>query len=354
MAKKNECYLCGGKLRDGYCPDCGLDNTKIQRKHYHLNEHYSADDIQEEQDTASEQYRLKTGQKERTENSFHKDERQKQKPRKFVMNTGKNAAYGMPISGKVKIAAAAFGLAVVGTVLIGNLAADRHPGFTVREESESEPESLEPYEKEMPETGEHYEIELEQGEYLAGVHFPEGKYTARLLEGRGGLSVDDFENGIYLWQSFGPDEEYEEVESLEDIRLYTGARLQLNDSARLLLTTENGQTEAMEAVENPLTEAFTLKKDKTMEVGEDIPAGVYDLHVASKWAVLRCRIPDDSYEEGYYENSYMLGGEDWGDTYRNLYLKDGYEITAEENTLELTPSRMIGSGDYDEYYRFFL
>lgn len=354
MGKKNECYLCGGKLLDGYCPDCGLDNTKIRRKHYHLNEQYYGKSSDGGQNRAPEPCEKKNGQEERTENSFHVEERQKQKKnKKTVMSTDRTGVHGMPLSGKLKIAVAAAGLAAVGIVLAVQYADEQHQGFTGQEEYESEPLYSDTYEKELPETGEHYEIELEQGEYLAGIHFPEGNYTAELLEGKGGLSVDDVENEIYLWQSFGPDEEYEEVEFMEDIRLYTGAHLQLNDSARIRLTTENAQTGAMEAVENPLTESFTLKKDKTMVLGEDIPAGVYDIHVKSQWAILRCRISDDSYEEGYYENSYMLGGEEWGDTYRNLYLRDGCEITAEENSLELTPSQMIGSGDYSEYYKYF-
>ena len=36
--KKRRCYLCGGKLVNGRCTLCGLDNTKIERKNYRLNE----------------------------------------------------------------------------------------------------------------------------------------------------------------------------------------------------------------------------------------------------------------------------------------------------------------------------
>ena len=36
--EKRRCYLCGGKLVNGRCTLCGLDNTKIERKNYRLNE----------------------------------------------------------------------------------------------------------------------------------------------------------------------------------------------------------------------------------------------------------------------------------------------------------------------------
>ena len=38
MFKKKECYLCGGKLINGRCSSCGLDNTKLDKKNYRLNE----------------------------------------------------------------------------------------------------------------------------------------------------------------------------------------------------------------------------------------------------------------------------------------------------------------------------
>lgn len=38
MFKKKECYLCGGKLINGRCSSCGLDNTKLEKKNYRLNE----------------------------------------------------------------------------------------------------------------------------------------------------------------------------------------------------------------------------------------------------------------------------------------------------------------------------
>ena len=38
MFKKKECYLCGGKLIDGRCSSWRLDNTKLEKKNYRLNE----------------------------------------------------------------------------------------------------------------------------------------------------------------------------------------------------------------------------------------------------------------------------------------------------------------------------
>lgn len=48
MAEKNRCYLCGGKLRNGYCDACGLDNGRRNRIRYRLNESSVAERFDEE------------------------------------------------------------------------------------------------------------------------------------------------------------------------------------------------------------------------------------------------------------------------------------------------------------------
>ena len=38
MFGKKSCYLCGGKLVNGRCVECGLDNERNAQKKYRLNE----------------------------------------------------------------------------------------------------------------------------------------------------------------------------------------------------------------------------------------------------------------------------------------------------------------------------
>ena len=58
---------------------------------------------------------------------------------------------------------------------------------------------------------------------MAGVHLPEGNYSASLTAGTGYMNITDDENGIYIYQSFGYEEEYDEVTEMDDIRLFDGA-----------------------------------------------------------------------------------------------------------------------------------
>lgn len=38
MFGRKRCYLCGGKLVNGRCVECGLDNERNAQKKYRLNE----------------------------------------------------------------------------------------------------------------------------------------------------------------------------------------------------------------------------------------------------------------------------------------------------------------------------
>lgn len=400
MAKNNRCCLCGGRLLDGRCQDCGLDNMRNYRKHIHLNESDSAESIHGDTRQASVECDVGAqlpenagGQVlrpvERIPGSGNGAARQMQNapagtmgnfqnagrnqaghyqntpepvsiPRWTLRNGWRYPAPSAPTAGGVKIALAVIALIVVLAVFISDYVQEhnRDSGVAYEDGFESEPVSGEdgPYEfvkRELSETGEDFETELGQGEYLVGVHLPEGAYTVKLQDGNGKFSIDDFENGIYLWQAFGTDTEYDETEYMQDVRLYQGARVSVTDGVVLRMRTKNGQTKKLEATDNPLTKEVSLKKDETVVVGEGCPAGVYDLSAKKEdtWALLRCMVPDGSYEDGYYEKSYWISGEEWDDLYRNIYLKEGMEITAEESPLVLTPSETVGTGDYEEYYK---
>ena len=81
---------------------------------------------------------------------------------------------------------------------------------------------------------------------------------------------DDPENAIYISASFN-----EDVQEVEDLRCYTGAVIEVNDGEALHFYSENAQTEAMESLKNPLTEAADVKDGYI--AGVDFPVGTYDI-----------------------------------------------------------------------------
>lgn len=221
MAKKNRCYLCGGKLLDGRCQDCGLDNMRNYRKHFHLNESDSVESINGDTGQASVECDVKAGQAPgkcrrsgaaacgahtgqwkqcgaadtkctcryngkfsecrkksgrplpeyaRTEPHTRMDSSERPEISRTVRSHGRG----------VKIAVAVIGLIVVLAVFISDYVQEhnRDSGVAYEDGYASEPVTGEdgPYEfveRELSETGDVFETELGQGEYLVGVHLPE-------------------------------------------------------------------------------------------------------------------------------------------------------------------------------------
>ena len=375
MAEKNRCYLCGGKLRNGYCDSCGLDNERVKRIRYRLNESTTAErlDKEDEQDLIR-QMRRKADQHQKLHEKLDKERNQAQRKYKAEKAAGQNAfQLNIPkvnrkekaVTGKIRNTLfsrtkmgviVAIVIAVIG--VMQNVIGDMNEEYESHQEIEAE--EYDPYEYEteaLAEEGDFFETELYQGAYLAGVHIPEGKYTVELLEGYGNLSIQDNENGIYIWQSFGDDEEYGEVFTMTDVRLHQGAKIEIRDSVKLRFTSANAQTEKMQPQGNPLitgnkTERIELKVGQSYVVGEDFPAGVYDVSTENGWGSLNYTIPTENEytEEGVYSYGVFLDSEDLRETYQNLVLPEGANVTVEEKDMFLTPSPVIGSEDYRSYY----
>lgn len=392
MSKKNRCYLCGGKLSRGYCADCGLDNTKLERVHYHLNESSAARRLELEKSGADRE----TPKKEKKEaarikpvalptraaiSGTGRDNPKKQNRSSGTeryntagtAGTGRYSAFGTiahtnkkqktsgigkqkrsaPSSGKIKLVIGCIGVVIALTGFLFDFIKDhQYETWSTYSESSTEYDPYEYLDRELPETGDFFEIELTEGEYLVGVHLPEGTYRAELVEGSGGIDVEDDENGIYLWENFGTDPDYDEVTEMDDIRLFQGARVEINRDMTLKLTTENGQTDRMEAIPNPLTEEYTLEAGHERTAGEDFPSGVYDIQVQSDWALFCYNIPTEKeyVESGMYERSLLLDADENNGIYRNLVLPEGTVISSDDAEFVLTPSEVIGTMDYSDYY----
>ena len=97
-----------------------------------------------------------------------------------------------------------------------------------------------------------------------GVHIPSGKYTADPKGEYDSIQVRDSDQGIYLYEYRG--DTASEESFLDDLRLYPGAVVIISAQTPVPFTSDNAQTEDLEAgMENPLTQ--------TVEVGEDRDAG---------------------------------------------------------------------------------
>lgn len=198
--------------------------------------------------------------------------------------------------------------------------------------------------REIPQSGDSYETVLGSGSYIVGIHIPEGVYTAELNEGSGSLHITDEENIIYEYIWFGDDEEYDEVTYQDDIRLYNGARIDIDDAVFLNLTTDNAQPLVQETTPNPLAGSDISVKEGTYIVGEDLETGIYDLFLESgpdsAYSSLDLVYPDGSTDYLWMNNSSYNEIRDYYSEHgiKNIVLPAGTEFVLEGEDIILKPS----------------
>lgn len=387
MGKKNECHLCGAKLQKGYCHDCGLDVARTRKSHYRLNGSDSISSINgkivskkrvasqsqlhdmrvEQRPVQQVKQSVKTAEKT-TLPSFKTASVSKNKTQNYQLTTQKAIKKEKKRQRKERsdkrIAFKAIVILIAVIIGIFNLFEAFLEDMAYEEDYSNYYEAVEviendPYDmvtRELSDEGDEFSAGLSAGEYIVGVHIPEGKYEITLSEGSGYFSADDYENGIYLWESFGEDEEYEEIVEMQDVRLYQNAQFTISEGLVLDFVTTSGQTDAMSHIENPLTETIEMDLGDTLVAGKDFPAGVYDVSCRdeSVWVTYRIPANPDWYEEGYNEYYLWLDPVNGSDCYHNAVFPEGTEITAEDAGAILTPSEKIGSTEYGTHYDFYM
>lgn len=381
--------MCGGKLNgQGICTECGLDNNKSDKNYRlnqsdcdhepltHVHEHPAEPKWSNKPKKTKQPKQQKTSKQaktyERQEQSYNRKQQsynqQYSQQQPYGQTYNQQQSYSQPYSPqpreygqsgqnyrkpkkkggclRVIITLLVF-LIVFGGILIPLIS-------TVRDKiqeyayQQSDYEKSGPYEyvdNDLPETGSSQTLELASGEYIVGVHIPEGKYSVECEDDYDTIKVDDEENGIYLYEYKG-----QEDNNLDDIRLYDGARVEIESKTTMKLSTENAQ-KLNAGEDNPQTAETKLEGGENYIAGRNFEAGVYDLEVTDGTGNLDISITGKSGEE--VTTIYMYLGEysSYGKCYKNLVLPQDSTIKCEGDlSIRLTPSEKIVSTDYADYY----
>lgn len=403
--KKRRCYLCGGKLVNGRCTLCGLDNTKIERKNYRLNESsFDGKGIEakhlceshngkpsgglnrqgqaswqsgrnQQRQVSWQNGQNQQGQTFRQNGQNQQGQTSRQRGQNWTQTGGKKKTAGKQKKGWISTVivllmilisvggpAVSYIKTVIETVINQFDDADSDNWWSGSEIDTSVDEN-DPYEfvtRELSDSGEVYDTELGYGEYVVGTDLPEGTYEVTLQSGYGSFQTEDPDNSIYLYGYFSENasDEDEDITEMEDVRLYDGAHVMIGEDVVLAFHTENGQTGQMQSEDNPLSVTYTLQPEKKYTVGKEIPAGVYDVSGTKDWAVMEYEIYlgelyDEEYDSLNYQNySIMVESGSENAIYKNAVLTEGTEITVTGKMI-LTPSKKIGSQDYEAFYDIY-
>lgn len=345
------CSLCGGKLNsNGICTECGLDNNKSD-KNYRINQsecdheplthvHHGKNEKPEKQpkpNTPRQSWQgSTTTYSGNTGSTGSKKSSKKKKPGRIISK----------IIAVIVIFNVFFGIF---QPLVSDILDDAISGYQENTEDYTRSDPYEYVTKELPEDGESVSFELTSGDYVVGVHIPEGNYQADVSYDYDTVQVDDGDSGLYLYEYAGrTDGDY-----LDDLRLYNGAIVHISSQTTITLYSDNAQTDNVFYEDNPLAgqKPVTIKEDAI--VGPDLPAGVYDLTLVSGEGSVDVDIYTEYGESMETKNLYLGENCTDGKEYKNLVLPKNAQITLDDNMeLRLTPSEKVSTTDYYQYYNY--
>lgn len=324
---RNHCKLCGGKLKNGVCTECGMDNRKSDDRYRH----------NAIQSMAAESIPAESKKKEER-NSAQKQPLYKKQYRNFERKNLKAFLY----SAAALVAFVAF----------------------IAPEFDSETDSEVYVETEMPEIQdipiedmemetdeafpaiEEWETELEAGLYVVGTDIPVGEYTITAPPGSVFQTYDNPQSADeYI--SFG--RAPSGIEKIQEISLLEGMMVRVSGSGMRFFS-RNAQVDNLaERIENPLT--TPVKMSGTYTAGENFPAGTYDIEAVGKKEGNFSYSYEDKFHLSFWlrpmyaeENNYTSL------RYRNVVLPEGTQIDTGEMTVMLIPSKGIIDEDYSAFY----
>ena len=348
------CSLCGGKLNsNGICTECGLDNNKSD-KNYRINQSEC------DHEPLTHVHHGKNEKPEKQPKLNTPRQSWQGSTTTYSGNTGSTGSTGRKKSGKNKkpgrIISKIIAVIVIFNVFFGifqpmvsDILDDVISGYQENTQDYTRSDPYEYVTKELPEDGESVSFELTSGDYVVGVHIPEGNYQADVSYDYDTVQVDDGDSGLYLYEYAGrTDGDY-----LDDLRLYNGAIVHISSQTTITLYSDNAQTDNVFYEDNPLAgqKPVTIKEDAI--VGPDLPAGVYDLTLVSGEGSVDVDIYTEYGESMETKNLYLGENCTDGKEYKNLVLPKNAQITLDDNMeLRLTPSEKVSTTDYYQYYNY--
>lgn len=322
---ERKCTLCGGKLNQSrICTECGLNNNKSER-YYKPN-------------TSGCDHRPLTHVHTQEEKDKYEPE-----PRKA---TWSQPARKLDKKKWFTILTVVFTICGLGVGVASSL--DSSDTYDKNMDASMDV-AYDPYdnvERKLSEEGEPGEYTLAAGNYIVGVHIPEGRYQASTQGQFDSIEIQDRENGIYMYEYEGGEDNH-----LDDLRLYEGALVKIGSENAVILRTEHAQDmKNTTMLPNPLTESVACSSGSNI-AGKDFPAGIYDLNVTAKSGYVDISI--DQGDGNIIRYNLYRNSEGKGEgTFNYMVLPEGAIVECQKGSqIELVPTPNIISTDYEGFYR---
>lgn len=360
-----KCSLCGGRVINGRCEDCGLpipperrDTLRGESAHYHrVNDE---DVLHRVRPRGSRPAVSGYAEEERTAHLHDSGTDRHEAPR-AVVRTARRA--GLRTTKRTGTAAWSLLTTVLFLLLPAlylllqrSTSTSTHVSALPAEEQVTEAYSnaYDDLRGTVPAAGADWDGDLTAGLYTVGQDLPEGTYTIQCAESNTSidLHIVSDEYGVEIYEDLSSNG-YDAIDSeRDDVPLPAGTVLFLTGNGTLYFHSSNAQVDALpaETAPNPVTgdAAYTLSgSDESLYllVGEDIEPGVYDVTCTAGTGYFSFVLPMEN-TRTMYCSAWLYGDPDYVDTLRHITLTEDTEVTLSNYSdmdfaVTLTPSETV-------------
>ena len=365
-----KCSLCGGRVVNGRCEDCGLPippehsyTLRGESAHYHR---VNGEDVLHRVRPAGNRPKVEGYDDEERTAHVHESGTDRHNAPRPAVRTARVEHHIEAPSRRRRSANVAWLIIVVALFLIlpmlqvllqreiGSSVSEPVPEFSEEQAIEADSNAYDDLRGTVPAAGADWDGDLTAGLYTVGQDLPEGTYTIQCAESNTSidLHIVSDEYGVEIYEDLSSNG-YDAIDSeRDDVSLPTGTVLFLSGNGTLYFHSSNAQVDALptETAPNPLVSdaAYTLSDSDDslyLLVGEDIEPGVYDVTCTAGTGYFSFVLPMEN-TRTMYCSAWLYGDPDYVDTLRHITLTEDTEVTLSnysdmDFTVTLTPSETV-------------
>lgn len=365
-----KCSLCGGRVVNGRCEECGMpippEHTYTLRgesAHYHR---VNGEDVLHRVRPRGSRPKVDGYDEEEHTAHVHESGSDRHAAPRPTVRTARVEHHIEAPSRRSRSANVAWLIIVVALFLIlpmlqvllqreiGSSVSEPVPEFSEEQAIEADSNAYDDLRGTVPAAGADWDGSLTAGLYTVGQDLPEGTYTIQCAESNTSidLHIVSDEYGVEIYEDLSTNG-YDAIDSeRDDVSLPAGTVLFLTGNGTLYFHSSNAQVDALptETAPNPLVgdAAYTLgDSDESLYllVGEDIEPGVYDVTCTAGTGYFSFVLPMEN-TRTMYCSAWLYGDPDYVDTLRHITLTEDTEVTLSnysdmDFTVTLTPSETV-------------
>ena len=365
-----KCSLCGGRVVNGRCEDCGLPippehsyTLRGESAHYHR---VNGEDVLHRVRPAGNRPKVEGYDDEERTAHVHESGTDRHNAPRPAVRTARVEHHIEAPSRRRRSANVAWLIIVVALFLIlpmlqvllqreiGSSVSEPVPEFSEEQAIEADSNAYDDLRGTVPAAGADWDGSLTAGLYTVGQDLPEGTYTIQCAESNTSidLHIVSDEYGVEIYEDLSTNGYDASDSERDDVSLPAGTVLFLTGNGTLYFHSSNAQVDALptETAPNPLVgdAAYTLSdSDESLYllVGEDIEPGVYDVTCTAGTGYFSFVLPMEN-TRTMYCSAWLYGDPDYVDTLRHITLTEDTEVTLSnysdmDFTVALTPSETV-------------